>query len=94
MAMFSTVNPNAAQPQHYVHFGAAHVADVIGEDNAVFIAACAGAAEAGWRATIAAIEGLQPMLIAGHRCDSTVCDTCNAANAIAAILVAWPEDSL
>lgn len=33
-----------------------------GFDDAEFIAACAGPAESGWRATIAAIDGILPML--------------------------------
>jgi hypothetical protein len=32
-----------------------------GESNSTFIAACAGAAEAGWRATIAAIDAIELM---------------------------------
>ena len=32
----------------------------IDSEDADYIAACAGAAEAGWRATIAAIEAIQP----------------------------------
>lgn len=31
------------------------------DDNAAYIASCAGPAEAGWKATIAAIDGLEEM---------------------------------
>jgi hypothetical protein len=108
IAMFSTVNPNTAQPHYYVRFGAAHVADVIGKDNAAYIAACAGNAEAGWKATIAAIEGflghhaylsqcLCGCTTANEAGDRDICNRCIALDqleqSIAAILAAW-EDSL
>ena len=52
-------------------------------NDAAYIAACAGAAEAGWRATIAAIDALP--LIPARILRSTVRD---------AILAAWPEELL
>jgi hypothetical protein len=58
--------------------------NVMRDNNAAFIAACAGAAEAGWRATIAAVERLKPF--SGH-------DTW-AASILADILSAWPEELL
>ncbi len=56
-----------------------------------YIAACAGAAESGWRATIAAIDGL---LYAKALAYST-----SAANAVidrglSNIIAAWPEELL
>lgn len=35
---YSTINPESSVPHHYVSFGGRHVADVIGEGNAAFIA--------------------------------------------------------
>ena len=55
--------------------------------NAAFIAACAGSAEAGWRATIAAIEMLELQSSLG-----TNAAKLHADNAIAAIIAAWPEE--
>ena len=62
--------------------------------NAAFIAACAGSAEAGWRATIAAIEmacEMRAHLLAefgdGWRCDFV-------DDKIKLILAAWPEELL
>ena len=54
------------------------------EDDADYIAACAGAAEAGWRATIATIEGLREMAIGDQY----------STNMTAAIIGAWPEELL
>lgn len=50
--------------------------------NAAFIASCAGAAEAGWRATIAAIEWLQTP---GIWTDGVLSKS---------IIAAWPEELL
>lgn len=49
--------------------------------NSAFIAYCAGSAEAGWRATIAAIDGLLATDGANYKC-------------VDAIIAAWPEDLL
>lgn len=49
--------PNGS-PISYIHLAAASTKPV---PDAQFIASCAGAAEAGWRATLAAIEGLSRM---------------------------------
>ncbi len=55
-----------------------------------FIAACAGPAEAGWRATIAAIEGLQECYANASREED-----CNRAyDALNQIIAAWPEELL
>lgn len=52
--------------------------------NATFIASCAGSAEAGWRSTIAAIDGLEEMD-----------DTTHLYQFITThILSAWPEELL
>ena len=52
--------------------------------NAAFIAACAGSAEAGWQATIAAIEGLEEMDETSHIYKFI------AGN----IIASWPEEIL
>lgn len=57
--------------------------------DAAFIAACAGAAEASWRSTIAAIDGL--MLTDLY--DSNPRQG-GAAKTLNAILAAWPEELL
>ena len=63
--------------------------DFIGVDmsqkDAAYIAACAGAAEAAWKATIAAIDGLLPI---SEQCCNCWADM-KADDAIAAILAAW-----
>ena len=56
--------------------------------NARYIAACAARAEAGWRATIAAIEALRPMFGKGHEFQQ------EAREAVYSILAAWPEEPL
>ena len=56
--------------------------------NAAFIAACAGAAEAGWRATIAAIEGLQQLA------QTTVTWMAIHQHTLRAILAAYPLELL
>ena len=77
-------------------------------DNLQFIAACAGAAEAGWKATIAAIEGIQQTKKSGDAitrirwghdgdcgADGRACDVVAFSDdAIAAILAAYPEDMI
>jgi len=64
--------------------------------NASFIASCAGPAEAGWRATIAAIDGL--LEIAGSEISADPYEACNhpseAQAALNAILTAWPDELL
>jgi len=55
-------------------------------DNAAFIAACAGSAEAGWRATIAAIDRLIAIPVEA----SNYGDTKLASD----IIAAWPEELL
>jgi hypothetical protein len=62
------------------------------EDNATFIAACAGTAEAGWKSTISAIDSAIEMLSLfsnphaySHRL---------ASNMAEAIIAAWPEELL
>lgn len=56
--------------------------------NAAFIASCAGPAEAGWRATIAAIEQIQSM-----RPDTPTWEFVGKPMQ-SAILSAWPEELL
>ena len=58
-------------------------------NNAAFIASCAGPAEAGWRATIAAVDGL---LRVYARCDEPT--STYAEETLAAIIAAWPEEVL
>jgi len=59
--------------------------------DASFIASCAGPAEAGWRATIAAIEGLT-LTCKGFKFPDE--DRPDAWNAIQAIIAAWPDELL
>jgi hypothetical protein len=54
-------------------------------DDAIFIASCAGPAEAGWKATIAAIDFVEELEINGF----AVC-----LKQKAAIIAAWPEELL
>jgi len=59
-------------------------------DNAAYIATCAGAAESGWRSTIAAIEGLQKIAwveASGNRDYSWTGEQAFAA--LTAIVSAW-----
>lgn len=60
---------------------AASFGDKKDQANAAYIAACAGAAEAGWRSTIAAIDRL-------------AFDTTANAEVIKLILSFWPEETL
>ena len=57
-------------------------------DDGIFIAACAGPAEAGWRATIAAIDALNIC----H--ESSDFDDMNAWSGLEAIIAAWPDELL
>jgi len=59
-----------------------------------YIAACAGAAEAGWRATIEAIEGLQRALDYTGWEVHTYMIKRHIEDSLAAILAAWPEELL
>lgn len=56
--------------------------------NALFIASCAGAAEAGWRSTIVAIDGLGIHDPALGKC------SCNTCAIMHSIIAAWPEELL
>lgn len=60
--------------------------------NAAYIADCAGAAEAGWRSTIAAIEGLEK--IRKNNQGGAASDGRTRNEIIGIILAAWPEDIL
>lgn len=51
--------------------------------NAAFIAACAGSAEAGWRATLAAIEGLMQL-------EGRYLSQCHIDEIVKPICAAWP----
>lgn len=61
-------------------------------DDAHFIASCAGAAEAGWRSTIAAIDGLKAHL--DDYKDAEIKPNYYVEKAIVAILAAWPVEIL
>jgi hypothetical protein len=67
------------------------VCDMLSEGDPDFIASCAGAAEAGWRATIAAIDGI----IDPESTETTHSWSIqyNAAT-VACICEAWPEELL
>lgn len=66
------------------------------DDNGTFIAACAGAAEAGWHATIAALEGLQEMQknVRGWRDDNGCCGAAlqYIHSQFQSVLTAYPLD--
>jgi hypothetical protein len=72
--------------------------------NATFIASCAGPAEAGWRATIAAVDAVLMMnSVDLSPCDGGSCMVATGAEesldtirgcAAAAIIAAWPEEGL
>lgn len=71
------------------------------DDDAAFIASCAGAAEAGWWATIAAIDGLIKLTepISGDCATDEMCrayeqDSELASESINTILSAWPDELL
>jgi len=73
--------------------GGDFVCDTLGDSdtckaNAAFIANCAGPAEAGWRATIAAIEGLRA--VAKWKFESSS----YADASLHQIIAAWPEELL
>lgn len=69
---------------HYVTYGKGlNVCLEAGEADATFIAACAGTAEAGWRATIAAIRVIRAMSFVSDRSGFT-----------AEIIAAWPPETL
>lgn len=64
------------------------------EDDAAFIANCAGSAEAGWRATIAAIEALRSIQnVAWNGVEMHPCGM-DAAQDVKKIIAAWPEELL
>ena len=60
-------------------------------EDAAFIVACAGSAEAGWRSTIAAIEGLQ-QAIKIAKLDAA--PTSDLKDLLSDILSAWPDSLL
>jgi len=73
-------------------------------EDAAFIAACAGAAEAGWRSTIAAIEGLLLIMaddkvaakqLSNHfGVDDSLPPEYTPSKTLDAIIAAWPEELL
>jgi hypothetical protein len=62
------------------------------DGNANFIAACSGNAEAGWRATIAAIASLGE--IHAPNFDTGALCPCIKCNALQGTLNAWPDELL
>lgn len=65
--------------------------------NAAFIAACAGSAEAGWLATIAAIEGLREIereIESDGDEDGPTTAALRAADSLDAIIALWPVELL
>lgn len=64
-------------------------------ENATFIASCAGAAEAGWRATIAAIDSLPGYASLTEAANPSVrlIGGC-AQDGINSIIASWPEELL
>ena len=67
---------------------------VLPANNAAYIAACSGSAEAGWHSTLAAIEAYQALQSIGWGWDGDGgAVTANEAM-IDAILAAWPDELL
>lgn len=87
----------AGWPFHGIHSVIDDVA--ISPEDAAFIASCAGAAEAGWRCTIAAIDAIIETLYTkyGEICenDGRGCSACRINNEMMlSILAGWPDDLL
>ncbi len=68
--------------------------DVPAHSNAAFTASCAGPAEAGWRATIAAINGLQLIIAANKAISPHDWQKSAAQQELELIIAAWPEELL
>lgn len=68
------------------------------ESDATFIASCAGPAEAGWRATIAAIDGIEAFFCAIAYIDPSSSEEresrIHMVIARDSIVAAWPEELL
>jgi hypothetical protein len=77
-------------------FAAANTKSATSQQNSEYIVSCAGPAEAGWRATIAAIDGLLRIESDGVSADPyEACDHPSwSLETINAIIAAWPEELL
>lgn len=84
------------EPDHVLLYSGSYLQ----KDDASFIASCAGPAEAGWRATIAAIAGLRrlalpPQVEAPDEIHQAWQQDADEANEhLQAIIAAWPEELL
>ena len=87
---FSTINPQSTVPHHYVSFGGRHVADVIGESNAAFIAASRTLLPTSLCCLKTAIEGLLPVVpqVENHHPDDLDRGRCPHCLALAGASVA------
>jgi len=77
--------------EYIVSCNSLHTPESEDDCNAAFIASCAGAAEAGWRATVAAIDRLVPTLEAlpvGHYASYPLIAMRES------IIAAWPQELL
>jgi len=88
---------NVETMAHHVSINIGDWTPVKTPEIATFIASCSGPAEAGWKATIAAIDGLQS--IGWYESDGEI-HSDNSHNgrtahaALEPILAAWPEELL
>ena len=64
------------------------------DGDADFIASCAGAAEAGWKATIAAIDDCKPQPMPEGYCHPDNPVMCENTPLIHDIIAAWPQELL
>ena len=64
------------------------------EPNAAYIAACAGSAEAGWRATKEECEDLLPILRSSENMNEVDALTSYARGRAISLCVAWQEEQL
>jgi hypothetical protein len=64
------------------------------QDDTTFIASCAGAAEAGWKATIAAIDTVTGLQKVPYGWDGDCGASAYADNLADSIIAPWPEELL
>ena len=63
-------------------------------EDLAYISACAGAAEAGWRATKEECEDLLPILRSSENMDEVDALTSYARGRVISLCIAWPEELL
>lgn len=88
-------NPSEVTNLHFVKCSAGNIGQRMWKTDADFIAACAGAAEAGWRSTIAAIEMCAKLRGDGESGGIVARSKIITVGFIeTAIIAAWPEELL